>query len=294
MKLHILYNGMAEGGAQKFASNLAKNGFVTSTIRTGNFRDVLEGLGLPFLETHETVNRDLDLLVLSDVRALQFFVRNSKCLKARHIYFVPHTDKILKVGAFVRLICDFYKITILPTTRCQKIYFREESWFTVGEIPNFVEKNTSDSGIIYFGRFEKVKRLQQLIDDFNCSATPRNGTLTLQGTGTVLLKRCGSNVRVNRSWLPAEGLNEIIKKNRFNIVYSKTEGLSLSSLEAIGKGLIPLFYSKNCCINYGLTDEHLVQSAREFSQLQGANFISNERILDSLKKDAESFRFLYE
>lgn len=293
MKLHIMYSGKAEGGAQKFAIELARNEFTTSTITDGNLKDVLLAMNLHFLDIQETFDQTLDVLLLSDIRALLFFVRHAKRVKAKRIYFVPHTDKILKIALLVSSICDAYKITILPTTRCQKRQFRKNAWYLVGEIPHSVTENKSLDGILYFGRFEKVKRLQRLIDDYNLSDCPKNGMLTLQGSGSVSLKRYGANVCVNNNWIKSEELDTLLLQNKFNIIYSKTEGLSLSTLEALGRGLIPLFYSVNCCFNYGLRNENLVRGPSHFRDLPNRNFIDNRYILEGLKSDSKSFGFLY-
>lgn len=293
MKLHILYSGMAEGGAQKFAFALARNQFVTSTISKGNFKTVLESNALSFIDIESLDDYKFDVIVMSDMRALLFYVKNSNRLKARSLYFIPHTDKILRLAPLIVSICSFFKITILPTTRCQKLKFQKKLWYSVGDIPDFVEENSSINGVIYFGRFEGVKRLQKLIDDFNASSCPQIGLLTLQGSGEETFERRGPNVRINRTWLAKEELDSLLSANRFNIVYSKTEGLSLSSLEAVGKGLTPLFYSKDCCTNYGLDAAHLVQGPRDFRDLLDRKFIPNVSIIERLKKDSEDFSFLY-
>ena len=54
-----------------------------------------------------------------------------------------------------------------------------------------------------------------------------------------------SGVQVNRKWLAKEELDCLLSVNRFNIVYSKNRGTVF--LEAIGKGLTPLFYQKLLC-----------------------------------------------
>lgn len=292
MKLHILYSGRAEGGAQKFALGLAQQKFATSTIAKGNFKSVLESRGLSVIDVEHLGNYKFEVIVLSDIRALLFYVKNSKILISKKVYFVPHTDKILQIHSLVSSICAFYKIDILPTTRSQSHQFRKKLWFTVGHIPDFVEQNLSTDGVIYFGRFEKVKRLQKLIDDFNASKSSRNGILTLQGVGDEAFERCGLYVQVNRIWLERDELDCLLSVNKFNINYSKTEGLSLSSLEAVGKGLTPLFYSQNCIKNYGLDRAHLVTGPADFADLQSRSFVSNEHIIEGLMRDSRGFEFL--
>ena len=296
MKLHLLYSGAPIGGAQNFAFRLATQGFHTSTILDGEMQKVLTDKGYSFVKIKNIREFKWEVIVLSDLRALLYFVRQCSSLRSKEIYFIPHSDKLLKYSAFIRNICNFFKIVILPTTRSQMACFRTTSWFLVGDLPETPLMCPSDCGIIYFGRFDKVKRLRQLVSDFVVADEKSLGTLTLQGLGEepLLNKKTFARVNISNTWLGGVELGNVIDQHMFNIVYSRFEGLSLSSLEALGRGLTPLFFSRNSVFNYGLTGAHLVRGSKDFSELREREYVPPAEILAKLRESSQDFKFLYD
>lgn len=295
MKLHLLYSGAAIGGAQNFAFRLAAQGFHTATILDGEMQEALTGRGNDFVEIQNIREFKWDIIVLSDLRALLYFVKWRSLLICKEIYFIPHSDKLLKYSTFIKHICNFFNIVILPTTRSQMERFRATSWYLVGDLPETPSACLSDCGIIYFGRFDKVKRLRQLVSDFVAADEKSLGPLTLQGVGEIPLPKgkAFDNVNISNTWLDGDELGNVIDQHRFNIVYSRFEGLSLSSLEALGRGLTPLFFSQTSVFNYGLTGAHLVRGHKDFSDLGKREFSHPVEILAKLRESSQGFEFLY-
>ena len=104
-----------------------------------------------------------------------------------------------------------------------------------------IKLNNSNKDFIYFGRLEKTKGVDLLVEYWSKNINGKK--LHLVGDG-LLYKKFKSlnnpNIIVYGS-LPQNKIKKIIKENcRFYISFSKREGLSLSLLESLSCGLIPI------------------------------------------------------
>lgn len=114
-----------------------------------------------------------------------------------------------------------------------------------------VVNNFSDNGIvadlnsrdaIYFGRVEKTKRIEEMISFW--VSRSNHGDLHIVGGGAAL-EELKQNFQVNQGIrfygpMAHNEIHTIANKCRYYISFSNVEGLSLSLLEAMGGGMIPL------------------------------------------------------
>lgn len=180
-------------------------------------------------------------LILHDLRAalLKFF----RPLK---------NDVVLIHGPGKNFIATKFIINLLQFTNCEIILVSGELYDRFHNKKNLLQLNNyssfeevklehKKSDFVYFGRIEKSKGCDALVNFWNENNLPQ--TLHLIGGGTILekLKAIKNPNIIFHGPLSQEEIKLIIKHNCSHYIsLSFKEGLSLSLLEALSCGLIPI------------------------------------------------------
>lgn len=279
MKLHILHTGFYEGGAQSFARRLAsENDTITCTINAGNLRDKFQKLKLPTEHVKHAKNKTYEIIVLSDIRALVWFLFNP--IKAQKKYFIPHSNKLNPLATIILLATKIYKIEILPTTPQQKKSFFTTDWYRLICTKKHKTIQQKQKLIVYWGRNSPIKRINKMISDFGRSQISSKGwKLLIIGAGKDFDQLPG--VQFIPEWVDQEELRSWLSIAKFSINYTKkSEGISLLVLESLKFGIIPLVSSTTTASNFNLSSNHIVDSSRDFTELDHRDFEKPDQLLE--------------
>lgn len=226
----ILFSDKDFGGAEIYVRNLKKR-FNVDFISIKN-NNIFSLLSLIFRE---------DRIIFHDLRAaLLKFLR-----PLSPDFIVIHgPGKIKLVTKLVVNLLRFLNCEIvLVSDELFSIFKFKNNLTLLRNFSSFVdiELNKSNKDFIYFGRLENSKGVDLLYEHWKKNI--KDKTLHLIGDGKLYQKYRNAkipNIIVYGS-LPQADIKKIIKeKCRFYISLSMREGLSLSLLEALSCGLIPL------------------------------------------------------
>ena len=259
--LHLLYSGSEKGGAQRVAIECAKHNsdLYTSTVKPGRLVGLLQEKSLRSLEFNKLIFNDkFDLVFCSDPRALLF---SFLCLKSvfskKHL--ILHSDKLIKHKVLIAVFCRVLRAHILCTTQTQFDAFKglsdDVSLVRIVDAPIMKNPCKKTDNILYFGRFDKIKNIQEITDIFS-SAREKIGSLKLilVGHGEEVPANA-DGVDIISDWMSQDELVKVMEGCSFVINATSHEGFSLQIMEGISNGLLPLVKSKGLISNYNLSEE---------------------------------------
>lgn len=272
--LHMLYTNDEKGGAQNFAMEIAKDyGVITSTIMpNGSFKLRMQREDLPYLDLYKVNLLEFDIIFLSDLKALIFYLKlyffaKKTILKSTKVYFIPHSEKLLSIGFFLKHICKLTNINILPTTPNMASYFKKKLFLRVFNKIKFNKISLKKRKLIVFhGRFSQIKRIPYIIDFFIKSNyfQENNYKLLIIGSGDFALNSKIHNVYCFNKWYSFERISKLLSRTQFVINATKYEGISLQLLEGLSYNCYPLVFSESIAKNLNLKYQHHCVIASNF------------------------------
>jgi len=259
--VHLLYTGDEKGGAQRVAVECAmyNKDLYTSTVKRGGLIKMLQQKSLRSLEFKKLIfNHKFDIVFCSDPRALIFSFLCLRSLFAKK-YLILHSDKLIKHSSLIKLLCRVSFVHCVCTTQTQFEEFNSSavsaSLVRIVDIPIMKNPNKKSCNFLYFGRFEKIKNIQEIIDTFICvRENIHDLRLTIVGSGKDI-PASAQGVDIIANWVSHDELVKIMEDNSFVVNATEYEGFSLQIMEGISNGLFPLVKSKELLLNYSLPEE---------------------------------------
>lgn len=105
-------------------------------------------------------------------------------------------------------------------------------------------KNNTHFDILFVGRVERDKGVEELILGYKSARKEANTRLHIIGDGPILSelsKKYRQEDIIFHGFIPKEKLQEILKKSQVYCLPSLSESLSLSTIEAMYYGVVPIF-----------------------------------------------------
>ena len=259
-KLHLLYSGSEKGGAQRVAIDCAvhNSDLYTSTVKSGGLIKLLRKKSLRVLDFHKLIfNYKFDIIFCSDPRALVF---SFLCLRSifSKKYLILHSDQKIKYKILITIFCRLLFIHCICTTRTQ-IDSLQGPVFTslvrIADMPDMKTPTLKTNNILYFGRFNQVKNIQEIINIF-LEVRKRHDSLKLilVGSGDHSFTH-SDGIEIINDWKSQNELIEIMNSCSFVVNATNHEGFSLQIMEGLSNGLFPLVKSRGLIQNYNLPDE---------------------------------------
>ena len=252
--LHILYSGDSRGGAQDFALQFAvSTKCKTSSIRAGDFAKKITDIGCDYVDSSLIKSFELEsyYIIASDPRSFVTLI----CRGIRVNMLFLHSNNWLRPLRFIFLysLLWFSSTRLVVTTPQQFEKFHSLSPARISPIKRMVDgyfsrQNKEYLGFIYFGRFSKEKRIDNLVQQWIRSGVYKKfgAFLTLVGeeypslTGYQMQKY---NINLVDKWLDKHSLNKIIQNHNIVVNNCLNEGLSIQLVEGVSHGLVPLVAS---------------------------------------------------
>lgn len=266
----ILYSDKEFGGAEIYVRNLSKKfGVDFVSIKKISFNSLLK-----------IINNE-NKVIFHDLRAacLKFLRPFSKDLIVIH---GPGRIKFV-----TRIVVNFLRLTnseiVIVSDDLYKMFNIKFRLTLLRNFSSFsdVSLNNNNKDFIYFGRLESSKGVNNLVDFWQKKIAGK--TLHLIGDGQLypnLIKLNNPNIIIHGS-LTQNSIKKIIKeKCRFYISLSPREGLSLSLLEALSCGLIPLVMN--------IPTQHFIQKDYGF-ELINSNYTNLARIINGYSSEKYNF-----
>ena len=284
--LHLLYSGSQKGGAQRVAIECAMHNpdLYTSTVKSGGLIRLLHERLLRPINFYELIfNYKFDIIFCSDLRALLF---SFLCLRSifSKKYLILHSDQKIKHKQFIAPFCRLLSIDCICTTKVQEDSFKELSVRTslvrIAAIPVMKPPRPRTNNILYFGRFEKVKNIKEIIDIFVAAKKEIDGLkLILVGSGNDILPNT-EGVEIISDWKSQNELEEIMKTCSFVVNATNHEGFSLQIMEGLSNGLFPLVKSTGLIKIYNLPEDcylniENMRKATDMNELHWRQFVTN-------------------
>ena len=259
--LHLLYTGDEKGGAQRVAVECAvyNKELYTSTVKRGGLVKILQQKSLRSLGFNKLIlNHKFDIIFCSDPRALIFSFFCLRSIFAKK-YLILHSDKLIKHSRLIKLFCRIFIVNCVCTTQTQFEEFNSSvisaSLVRIVDIPIMKNPNKKSYNLLYFGRFEKIKNIQEIIDTFTCAREKIHGLrLTIIGSGKYI-PASAEGVDIIANWVSHGELVKAMQDNSFVVNATEYEGFSLQVMEGISNGLFPLVKSGELLLNYNLPKE---------------------------------------
>ena len=231
--INILWSDRSFGGAEIYSKKLDSE-FLSQTIPLKNLslkgwiyliRDIL-------LKRNRYIFHDLRASALN----IFFPFRHNICVihgPGKNLFFTRFIIVFLShISQNVVLVSDSLSSKIF-NSRVKIV----NNFSSNGIVADLASKNA-----IYFGRVEKTKRVEEMISFWISRHNP--GVLHIVGGGSELqnLERKFQMTKNIKFYGPVEHneISKIANKCRYYISFSIVEGLSLSLLEALNGGMIPL------------------------------------------------------
>jgi len=259
--LHLLYSGSEKGGAQRVAIDCALHNpnLYTSTVRSGSLIKFLQERSLRSMGFNKLIfHHRFDVIFCSDPRALlfSFFCLRSVLSKK---FLILHSDKLIRHKFIITSFCRLFFVRCVCTTKTQLNAFESSlistSLVRIVDIPTMKNPVKRTQNILYFGRFDKIKNLQEIIEIFTNARKKINTLkLTLVGSGNEILFH-NKGVEIIYDWMSRDELEKIMQNSSFIVNATNHEGFSLQIMEGISNGLFPLVKSKGLINNYNLPEE---------------------------------------
>lgn len=258
--LHLLYSGSEKGGAQRVAIECATHNshLYTSSVKTGGLVKLLQEKSLRSFEFNKLILNDkFDVIFCSDPRAL---ISSYLCLKSvfSKKFLILHSDKLIKHKLLLALFCRIFFVHFVCTTQTQvdafKCLSKSVSLVRIVDVPIMKKPCKKTDNILYFGRFDKIKNIHEIIDIFSSARKEVDSLkLTLVGHGEEAPASV-DGVDIISDWISQDELAKIMKDSSFVINATNYEGFSLQIMEGISNGLFPLVKSKGIISNYNLPE----------------------------------------
>ncbi len=260
-KLHLLYTGSEKGGAQRVALDCAMHNsdLYTSTVQSGGLIKLLQKKSLRVLDFRKLIfNYKFDIIFCSDPRALLFSFLCIRSIFSKK-YLILHSDQKIKYKILITLFCRFFFIHCVCTTRTQFDSLQgmsaQTSLVRIADLPRMKTPSLKTNNILYFGRFDKIKNIQEIINIFlDAKKSNDDMELILVGSGDQTFTH-SDGVQIINSWKSQTELIKIMDKCSFVVNATDHEGFSLQVMEGLSNGLFPLVKSKGLIQNYNLPDE---------------------------------------
>lgn len=284
--LHLLYSGSENGGAQRVAIECAihNSDLYTSTVKSGGLQKILRNKSLKSIKFYELIfSHRFDIIFCSDPRALLFSFFSLRSIFSKK-YLILHSDRMVKYKLLITSFCRLLRVHFLCTTKTQINTFKTPNvcanLVRICDIPKMKAPNSKTKNFLYFGRFDKVKNIQEIID-ICADARKINGELKLilVGSGDHSFTNT-YGVEVIDHWKSQAQLREIMKNCSFIVNATNYEGFSLQIMEGLSNGLFPLVKAKGLIRNYDLPEECILNienviKAINMDELDWSQFIVN-------------------
>jgi len=150
----------------------------------------------------------------------------------------------------------------------------------IADIPDMKLPHSKTNNILYFGRFDKPKNIQEIIDI--CAGARKKIDclkLILVGSGDDNFTNA-DGVEIISDWKSQNELREIMESCSFVVNATNSEGFSLQIMEGLSNGLFPLVKAKGLIRNYNLPEECVlnienVVKAIDMNELDWIQFVTN-------------------
>lgn len=307
--IHVLYSGNSRGGAQQFSLQFAGlTKCKTMSVRPGDFEKKIQAAGFDFVELSYLNKhaRSSYYLIASDPRA---FIK-LLCSGVRPDMLILHSNNWLRPLRFAIL---FTLLSVVPTRLVVTTprQFNKFCSFVPSRISPIMKlaieplkrENARNMGFIYFGRFSREKRINDLIQQWIKSGVydEFGARLTLVGEKYPYLKKEQMqkyNIYLIDQWLDKPSLNKIIKEHDVVVNNCLQEGLSIQLVEGVFSGLVPLVASVDLqTLYFGHPSKNgtLRDGFHEYCKLSKYELDTmHERVITSLESYFTDYRTDYE